>query len=130
MAEFVQGFGFDLSDPLSGEAEVLSDCLEGSRLSVCQSEAEEENEPFAFFEGAQQVLDGPPEVVGEDDGFGVGWVFVGEEVAEHEVADAGTEAAVGRGVDGVHGERSLEGEADGCGVDVVGAGDRFGGHRW
>lgn len=129
VAEFVQGFGFDLSDALSGDAQDLSDCLEGLRLSVYQSEAEEEYELFAFLKGAEQVIDGPPEVDGEDDGFGVDWVFVGEEVAEHEVADAGTEAVVGRGVDGIHGERSLKGEADGCGEEVVGAGDRLGGHR-
>ena len=57
MTHLAQGFGFDLTDALTGHLELAADFLEGAAVAVLEAEALLEHFALAFGEGVEHVLD-------------------------------------------------------------------------
>ena len=82
MAKFGQGRILDLANTFPGDAEFITDLLEGTFLGVVQAEAKLKNLDFATGESLERAGDGIAEIValvlcGRIDGGGIG-----EEIAE------------------------------------------------
>ena len=109
LSEFSVGFGLDLADSLSGEAEAFSDLFEGVLHAVRDAEAHGEDGGLARVQAAERLMGQTGEGLVQDLFLGRGGVLVGEEAGEVGVVVLIGDALVERGRG--HGDAAQEADA-------------------